>query len=83
MRLRVTFRDGQAIEARVDDSKGHPKNPMTSVEVATKTRDCASVAARPLDAEGVERFTSTVSELEWVVDIATLVQALLPAFKVP
>lgn len=58
------FRDGQTLEARVNYSKGHPNNPMTPGEFTAKTRDCASVAARPLNAEAVDRFTSTVSELE-------------------
>jgi hypothetical protein len=62
----------------VDYSKGHPGNPMTPRQFAAKTRDCAAVAARPLSAEAVDRFTSTVSELESIRDVATLVQTLVP-----
>jgi len=77
-KVSVHFRDGQTVQARVDYSKGHPRNPMTPREFAAKTRDCAAVAMRPLSAEAVDRFTSTISELESIRDVATLVQTLVP-----
>lgn len=77
-KVSIHFRDGQTVWARVDYSKGHPGNPMTPRQFAAKTRDCAAVAARPLSAEAVDRFTSTVSELESIRDVATLVQTLVP-----
>lgn len=80
-KVSIRFRDGQTVHARVDYSKGHPRNPMTPEEFVAKTVDCATVAARPLDAETVDRFASTVSELQSIPDIAMLVQTLLPASK--
>jgi 2-methylcitrate dehydratase PrpD len=77
-KVSVHFRDGQTVQARVDYPKGHPRNPMTPREFAAKTRDCAAVAMRPLSAEAVDRFTSTISELESIRDVATLVQTLAP-----
>jgi len=80
-KVSVHFRDGQTVQARVDYSKGHPKNPMTRREIAEKTIDCVAVAARPVDAETVDRFVTTVSELESIQDVATLVQTLVPVSK--
>jgi len=80
-KVSIQFRDGQTAQARVDYSKGHPRNPMTPREFVAKTIDCAAVAARPLNAETVDRFTSTVSELESIGDVATLVRTLVPVSK--
>jgi 2-methylcitrate dehydratase PrpD len=74
----VRFRDGLTLERRVDYSKGHPRNPMTSREFAAKTVDCAAFAARPLAADAAERLTSTVTRLESVHDIAALVGIVTP-----
>jgi len=54
---------------------------MTRREIAEKTIDCVAVAARPVDAETVDRFVTTVSELESIQDVATLVQTLVPVSK--
>lgn len=77
-KVTIRFRDGQTIETRVDYSKGHPRNPMTAREFATKTADCAALAARPLDANTAARLASTVARLESLDDIATLVQIVTP-----
>jgi 2-methylcitrate dehydratase PrpD len=74
----VRFRNGETREIRVDDMKGHPRNPMTSAELASKTKDCAAFAARPMPADTAGRLTSTVSQLESVRDVSTLVQLLAP-----
>jgi len=72
------FTDGQTLEARVDYSKGHPRNPMTLGELAAKTKDCAKFAARPLAADTAEQLTSTVSHLESLADVSALMQILVP-----
>jgi 2-methylcitrate dehydratase PrpD len=75
-KVTIRFRDGGTLEARVDYSKGHPRNPMTEQELAAKTADCAAFAARPLPAATAARLTSTVAGLESTQDIATLVQVM-------
>jgi 2-methylcitrate dehydratase PrpD len=70
----VAFRDGETIETRIDYPKGHPKNAMTDVEFAAKTKDCATFAARPLHAETADRLLSAVGKLESLPDIADLVR---------
>ncbi len=37
-RVTVTLRDGRTLSARVDDPRGHPKNPMTEEEIVQKFR---------------------------------------------
>jgi 2-methylcitrate dehydratase PrpD len=46
-RLKVTLSDGQSLEARVDDQTGSVRNPMTSVQLADKFRDCAALSVSP------------------------------------
>ena len=77
-RVIVRFTDGQTLEARVDYSKGHPRNPMTLAELAAKTKDCAEFAARPLAAHTAEQLTSTVSQLESLAGVSSLLQILAP-----
>ena len=77
-KVTTCFRDGQTLEARVDYSKGHPRNPMTPREFAAKTADCAAFAARPLAAGVAARLTSTIAQLEWAPDVASLVQIMMP-----
>jgi 2-methylcitrate dehydratase PrpD len=74
----IRFRDGQTFETRVDYSKGHPRNPMTSREFANKAADCATFAARPLATDMAAHLTGTIAQLESVQDIAALVQAVAP-----
>jgi 2-methylcitrate dehydratase PrpD len=74
----IRFRDGQTLERRVNYSKGHPQNPMTPRDFAAKTADCATFAARPLDGDTATRLTSTVTGLESLDNVATLVRILTP-----
>jgi 2-methylcitrate dehydratase PrpD len=75
-RVTVQFRDGQTMETRVDYPKGHPKNPMTRAEFASKTADCATFAARPLPADTAARLIATVGKLETLPDIAELLRVM-------
>ena len=75
-RVTVEFRDGQTVEARVDYPKGHPKNAMTEVEFAAKTRDCATFAAKPLPPDTADRLIATVGRLETLPDISALLRVM-------
>ena len=75
-RVIVQFRDGEQIEVRVDYPKGHPRNPMTDGEFATKTKDCAAFAARALPQETAERLVATVRKLEALADVSELVRVI-------
>jgi 2-methylcitrate dehydratase PrpD len=76
-RVVVRFRDGQAIEERVDYPKGHPRNVMTDAEFAAKTKDCATFAAKPLPGDTADRLISAVGKLESLLDISELVRILV------
>jgi 2-methylcitrate dehydratase PrpD len=80
-RVTVRFRDGQTVEARVDDAKGHPRNPMTERELAAKAEDCAVFAARPIASDTAALLSATVSQLESIRDISTLVHVMVPTVK--
>ena len=75
-RVTVRFRDGQTIEARVDYPKGHPKNMMTAVEFAAKTKDCATFAARLMPDDTAARLTETVGRLDSLENISELLRVM-------
>ncbi|WP_084151084.1 MmgE/PrpD family protein [Azohydromonas australica] len=75
-KVSIQFRDGQTIEGRVDYPKGHPKNAMTDAEFATKSRDCATFAARELPADTADRLIATVGRLESVADISEVLRIM-------
>jgi 2-methylcitrate dehydratase PrpD len=75
-RVVVQFTDGETLETRVDYPKGHPNNMMTADEFAAKTRDCATLAAKPLPADVAARLTATVGGLETLADISELVSTI-------
>jgi 2-methylcitrate dehydratase PrpD len=75
-RVIVQFRDGHSVEARIDYPKGHPRNPMTKAEFATKTADCATLSARAMPSDTAARLTSTVGRLESLADVSDLVRVV-------
>lgn len=75
-RVVVQFRDGQIIEKRVDYPKGHPKCPMTAAELAAKTADCATFAAKRLPPDTAERLIRVVGDLDTLADISDLVRVM-------
>jgi 2-methylcitrate dehydratase PrpD len=75
-RVTIRFRDGQEVETRIDYPKGHPRNPMTKAEFATKTHDCAVFAARPLAPGTPDRLIATVGQLETLPDIADVLRVM-------
>jgi 2-methylcitrate dehydratase PrpD len=60
----------------VDYPKGHPRNPMATVEFAAKTRDCATFAAKPMPADTADRLIETAGRLETLPDIAPLIRVM-------
>jgi 2-methylcitrate dehydratase PrpD len=74
----VTFTDGEVVETRVDDAKGHPRNPMTADEFARKTEDCAAHTARPLDPGAAKQLADAVARLAEQPDVAELLAVLRP-----
>jgi 2-methylcitrate dehydratase PrpD len=63
----------QMYSKRVDIAKGHPKNPMSWEELATKFRDCGSHAIRPLAKSRMEKVISLIANLEEVKNVAEII----------
>ena len=78
-RVTVEFRDGQAAEMRVNNPKGHPRNPMTEAEFAAKTEDCARFVARRLGSDTARSLIAEVGQLRRRDDIAGLVRVMTGA----
>jgi 2-methylcitrate dehydratase PrpD len=72
----VEFRDGQTVEAEVSYPKGHPLNPMTKEEYATKAADCSRVAVKPLPGNTADRLVSTVERLESLSEVSCLLSIM-------
>lgn len=75
-KVAIHFRDGSLAELRVDYAKGHPRNPMSKLDFASKSTDCASYAARPLpDGIGM-RLANVIDHLDAAPDIAGLMELM-------
>jgi 2-methylcitrate dehydratase PrpD len=75
-KVTIQFRDGHALEARVDYARGHPNNPMSRAEFTAKSADCARLAVRPLAADVATRLSDAVHRLETADDLAELMAVL-------
>ncbi|MFD4351249.1 MmgE/PrpD family protein [Nocardia sp. NPDC058518] len=77
-RIRVEFDDGEELDIRVDNAKGHPTNPMQQADFVAKADNCASRSARPLGSNVVQRLSDTVATLETLDRVDRLVGILSP-----
>lgn len=75
-RLEFVLRDGRTLERVGDNVPGSPEAPMTWEGLASKFRDCASVAAVPVSGAGIDAAVSIARRLEGVEDAVDLVRAL-------
>ena len=75
-RVTIRFTDGTMEEARVDYPRGHPKNRMSAAEIAAKTADCATLAAKPLASDAAAQLTEAVGRLEQLGDIGALIEVV-------
>ena len=75
-RVEIRTKDGKLREKKLDYHKGHPKNPLTWEEMATRFRSCVPFAARPLPAGKVEEIIRLVKDLEEVDDVTRIVKLL-------
>ena len=69
----VKLADGQEYSHEVRISKGLPQKPLTSDELTSKYRDCASTV---LSKEGVEKSLSMLSNLAGVKNIRELMETV-------
>jgi 2-methylcitrate dehydratase PrpD len=76
-RMEIVTRDGRQLVRVGDNVPGSPEAPMSWDALATKFRDCASVAARPLAAERTEKAINLVRNLESLEDSTMLFNAVI------
>lgn len=75
--VELHLRGGSVAEQRVSHALGHPSNPMSADQVATKIEDCMAYAGFT---SGVtpEALTQTVAELDELPDVDALAAQLRP-----
>lgn len=71
-RMEIVTHDGRRLVRVGDNVPGSPEAPMSWDALASKFRDCASVAARPLVAERTEEAIELVRNLESLEDSTML-----------
>ena len=64
---------------RIETVYGNPNKPLTRADHLAKFRSNCATATHPLPSENVERLIEQVDRLEEVVDVAELVDLLIPA----
>ena len=75
--MRVTTGDGSILQKSVDIARGFPGNPLTKEEHNQRFQDCVSYAGKPLPPQNVEKIVSSVSRLENLTDVRSLIPLLL------
>ena len=76
-RVRITTRNGNVYETRVDVAKGNPRNPMTIEEIKDKFYHCASHASEPVPKKNLDEVIDRILRLEQVEDVSTLPRLLV------
>lgn len=72
--VEIKTKDGNVYSKRVDTPYGSPQNPMSMDAMATKLRDCASFAAKPVSQENLDKLIEMVSQLEKIRDMGQIVR---------
>jgi 2-methylcitrate dehydratase PrpD len=72
--VEIKIRGGDTYVRLVEHVKGSPHSPMSFNEVKEKLRDCAAYSEKPLPAENLEEFLGSVTRLEKLSDISSLIK---------
>ncbi|TAL93207.1 MAG: MmgE/PrpD family protein [Paraburkholderia sp.] len=75
-RMEITTRDGRTFGRVGDNVPGSPEAPMSWDELATKFRECASVAAVPVSADRITRALELARDLDALEDATVLMKSL-------
>jgi 2-methylcitrate dehydratase PrpD len=71
--MEIVTRDGRTLTRNQARAYGHPEKPMSWDGLIGKFRDCASYAARPASADGIDRAVAMLRDLEHIDDVAEVV----------
>jgi 2-methylcitrate dehydratase PrpD len=75
--VRITTRDGQLHERKLDISPGYPGNDLDDAQHQKRFRDCMAYAARPLSSDKVAGFLAAVDQLQELDDVRGLMDFLV------
>lgn len=75
-KVEIELIDGQSYSKQLSVAYGHPRNPMSKLDVIGKFRDCASHSIKPLPSDSIERAVDMLSRLEGIVDVGQIVRLL-------
>jgi 2-methylcitrate dehydratase PrpD len=70
--LVVDFADGRRLEASLAQARGAPANPLSDCELTDKFVDCATRAARPMEAARARAMAGQILSLEECPDVGRL-----------
>ena len=73
----IKTKDGKVYSERIEILRGDPRKPVSMEEVAQKFRRCAAFSAKPLSKENIEAIIRTVSNLESVADVSSIVSLVV------
>jgi len=73
----VKTKDGKVYSEHVEILRGDPRKPVSMEEVAQKFRRCAAFSAKPIPKENIEEIIRTVSNLESVADVSSIVSLVV------
>jgi len=69
----IKTKDGKVYSKRVEILRGDPRKPVSVEEIAQKFRRCAAFSAKPISKENIEEMIRTVSNLEAVAEVSSIV----------
>ena len=73
----IKTKDGKVYSERIEILRGDPRKPVSMEEVAQKFRRCAAFSAKPISKENIEAIIRTVSNLESVADVSSIVSLVV------
>jgi 2-methylcitrate dehydratase PrpD len=76
--MTTNMKDGWAFFRQLDIAPGLSGNPLTQTEHDARFRECIGYARRPIHKEKVDRIVESVTHVEDLSDIRTLISLFLP-----
>ena len=72
----VEMKDGTKLTAHSTSPRGGPTNPLSFAELTEKFRRCAAYGETPLSTSKTEQIIRLIENMESVVDVSVISQAL-------
>jgi 2-methylcitrate dehydratase PrpD len=72
--IEIRTRDGRLLALTPDGVPGDPRHPASQEQLEAKFRDCVAFAAKPIQADAVERFIAAIRDLDRADDVGAVMQ---------